>query len=435
MIRKYRHSILGLLLASVAMTGCDSKSASTAATDGSAEREAAAQKPLEPVTLQLFSGTTLTNDEFNMFIVEPVKKKFPHITITLQNKDDINTRESLAVTKNFPDLIYDSDTVYWNKSGLNILEPLDGYIQKNKLDTGKLAKKNIGSWESLPMSGNFIVNWINKDVFDKFGVPYPKEVQRWEQVLELNKKLVGKVDDVQYIGMYPDFHFMGQGLSLRYINPKTNKAEVNNDQWKKILTVVKDAVDVPGFIQGKTYKYRREEWLKNRNVAMVIATGNQMIGPLTELAKSGSPMNWDMAPFPNFQEKFGISPSTGGQEIMMTSTSKHKDEAFQVMMHLLSEDVQTIVSRTGKMPAIRSAKVEAEFGAGVDSLKGKNIAAIFKTQPASDIELSEYNSTIGKKAIDDIIPKLVLENIDVNSVLRMAEEDINKKMEAALAGH
>lgn len=433
MFQKRRFSILALSLVSIIATGCDGKSGGAA--DGSAGREAIPQQPPEPVDLLLFSGTTLTADEFQTFIAEPVKKKFPHITITLQNRDEVNTRESLAVTKNYPDLIYDSDTVYWNKSGLNILEPLDSYMKTHAFDTNKLLAKHSGPWESLPLSGNFIVNWINKDVFDKFGVSYPREVQTWEQLLELNKKLVGKVDDVQYVGMYPDFHFMGQGLSLRYINPQTQKAEVNSDPWKKILSVVKEAVDVPGFVDGNKYRYRREEWLKDRNVAMVIATGNQMIGPLTELAKSGSPMNWDMAPFPNFQEKLGVSPSTGGQEIMMTSTSRHKDEAFQVMMLLLSEEVQRLISRTGKMPAIRSPKVEAEFGAGVDSLKGKHIEAIFKTQPAAGIEVSEYNSTIGKKAIDDILPKVVLENLDVNTALRMAEEEINKKLEAALAGH
>lgn len=435
MIRENRFLAAGLLLARILVAGCEAKSGGIAATAGSGEPESAPKPPPEPVNLLLFSGTTLTEDEFNAFIAEPVKKKFPHITITMQNKDEVNTRESLAVTRNFPDLIYDSDTVYWNKHGIDILEPLDSYMQKHKFDVGTLVKNESASWESLPVSGNFIVNWINLDVFDKFGVPYPRDVQTWDQLLQLNKRLVGKVEDVQYVGMYPDFHFMAQGMSMRYIDPKTNKAEVNNDQWKKILTVVKEAVDVPGFIQGNTYKYRREEWLKNRNVGMVIATGNQMIGPLTELTQSGSPINWDMAPFPNFAEKLGTSPSTGGNRIMMTNTSQHKDEAFQVIMHLLSEEVQTLISRTGKMPAIRNPKVEAEFGAGVESLKGKYIEAIFKTTPADSIDLSVYNSTIGKKAIDDVVPKIVLENMDVNSALRIAEEDINKKLEAALSGN
>jgi multiple sugar transport system substrate-binding protein len=426
-------AIVLVLLIGAAVSGCGGKSDS-----GSAQSSASK----EPVNLLLYTGTTLTDEEFTKFIAEPVQKKFPHITVTLDRRDETNTREALAVSPNPPDLIYDSDTLYWGERGINLLEPLDSYIQKYKFDTGviksylqKGAKDPVkGYWDSLPVSGNFVVNWVNKDVFDKFGVAYPKGVQTWDEILELNRKLVGQRDGVNYVGMYPDFHFMGQGLGIVYIDPKTYKATVNNDQWKKILTVVKNTVDLPGFIQNNKYNYRRDEWLKDKNVGMVIATGNQMIGPLTEMYNSGSPMNWDMAPFPNFKEKLGSSPATGGQKIILTNKSKHKDEAFQVMAHLLSEEVQTLISQSGKVPSINNAKVEKQFGTGVDSLKGKNVLAIFETTPLPEVESTEWNSTIGKKVMDGYVKKIALENMDINTALRQAEEEINKQVAQVLSG-
>jgi multiple sugar transport system substrate-binding protein len=414
------------------MAGCSQDSATGVATNQSSPPKAP-----EPINLLLYTGTTLTDSEFRTFIEEPITKKFPHISITMERKDDVKTRESLAVTNVFPDLIYDSDTLYWGELGIGLLEPLDDYIKKFKFDTSTIKPslqrgskdKTKGYWSSLPMSGNFIVNWINKDVFDKFGVPYPKEVQTWEQLLEINRRLVNTSGGVQYVGMYPDYHFMGQGLSLIYIDPKTNKATVNNDQWKKILTVVQSTVEMPGFVQGTKYNYRREEWLKDRNVGVVTATGNQMIGPLTELYNAGTPMNWDMAPFPNFKEKLGVSPATGGQKLILSNKSKHKDEAFQVMMYLLSEEVQTVISKSAKVPSIHNPKVEAQLGAGIDSMKGKNIQAVFATEPADAVEATEYNSTIGKKVMDGVVKSIALEHLDVNSALRKADEEINKQME------
>jgi multiple sugar transport system substrate-binding protein len=437
MLKKYSKLAAVTLLTSIMMSGCSSTNPT--ASENTVKNEPETVKPAEPINLSLFAGATLTDEQFNTFIKDPIKKKFPNITISLGRRDDkINTRESLIVTEQYPDLIYDSSTSYWNERGLNLLEPLDSYIKKYKLDTStivpamqKSSKDKVsGNWDSLPISGNFSLLWINKDIFDKFGVPVPTEVQTWDQLLEINRKLVNVQDGIQYIGIQPDFHFMGNGMSLRYIDPKTNKAEVNNDQWKRILTVANNAVQVPGFFKDGKAEYARAEWLKDRNVAMVIATGIQMIGPLTEMYNNGAPMNWDMAPFPNFPEKLGVAPLNSGPKIILTNKSKHKDEAFQVMMHLLSEEVQTIISRTAQMPAIQNPKVREQFGAGIDSMKGKNVQAIFKTEPAEEIELTEVNSTVGKKIMDGFAFKIYHEQLDINTALRQADEEINKKMQS-----
>jgi multiple sugar transport system substrate-binding protein len=441
---KWVYTLSIAALAGTILSGCGGQSAdqSKPGAEGgdTAKQEQNTPPPkaiTEPITLKIYSGTTLTDEDFKAFMVEPLKKKFPTVTLTLTQRGD-DPREQVAVTKDYPDLIYDSGTMYWNAKGLNLLEPLDIYIKKYKFDMNRLISNKpdpeTKHWESLPLFGNFDINWLNKDIFDKFGVPYPLGLITWDQVNDLNRKLVGVRDGRQYIGMYPDYHFMGQGLQLAYIDPKTNKATVNNDSWKKILNVVKTATETPGFIQGKKYEYRRNEWLKDQNVAMVIATGNQMVGPLSDLYNKGTPMNWDMGAFPNFKEKLGVAPEAGNSKIMLTNTSKYKDEAFQVMAYLESDEVQTIMAMRGKLPTIANPQVQEKFGEGIDSLKGKNVKAIFAAKPAEDVELTDYNSTIGKKVMGDYVQEIVVNNMDINTALRKADEEINNQMAAVLNG-
>jgi hypothetical protein len=93
-----------------------------------------------------------------------------------------------------------------------------------------------------------------------------------------------------------------------------------------------------------------------------------------------------------------------------------------------------LISQTGKIPSIKDPKVKEAFGTGVASLKGKNTKAIFLTTPAAPVPATEWNSTIGKKVVDGYVKKMVLEQMDINTALRKAEEDINSQMAEVLNG-
>lgn len=425
-------------------SGSESQGSSAATPAPAAQKEAPAppepEKEPEPVELLMYVPTGLTDDEFKKFVQDPVKAKYPHITVNMMRADDVNTREGIVAAGTFPDLIYDSDTGYWDENGSNLLEPLNEWIEKYGFDTsvireGYTQKKEDGTWTAFPVSGNFVGVWLNLDIFDLFGVEPPREIMTWEEILDLSTQLTRMHDGVQYVGLFPDTHFMARGMSADvYIDPATNKANVENENMRKIFTLARQVVETPGFIIDGKYRHRRNEWLKDRYVAMVVATGNQMIGPLTELHNNGTPMNWDLAPFPNFEGYLGQSPSDGAQVVLMTNQSKHKDEAFQVMMTMVSEEVQTLVSQSGRLPTIDNDAVQEQYASGLAGMEGKFFDAIFMTEPAPSQPMTPWNSTIGKNVLEEYFTKMIEENLDVNTALMLAAEEINKRVELELVG-
>lgn len=394
----------------------------------------------DPVELLMYVATGLTDEEFKAFVQDPVKAKYPHITVNMMRSDEVNTREGIVAAGTFPDLIYDSGTSYWDENGSNLLEPLNAWIEKYNFDTSVIAKgyeqqKSDGTWTSFPVSGNFVGVWLNLDIFDLFGVTPPKEIMTWEQIFDLSTQLTRMHDGVQYVGLFPDTHFMARGMGADvYIDPDTNKAAVENEHISKIFTLAKQVVETPGFIIDGKYRHRRNEWLKEKYVGMVIATGNQMIGPLNELHKSGKSMNWDLAPFPNFEDYLGQSPSDGAQIVLMTNQSKHKDAAFQVMMTMLSEESQSKVSQSARLPVIENDAVQGQYAAGLAGMEGKNFDSIFQTSSAPSQPMTPWNSTIGKNVLEEYFAKVIEENLDVNTALMLAAEEINKRVQLELVG-
>lgn len=47
----------------------------------------------------------------------------------------------------------------------------------------------MGNCMRQPVVNNTMSLYYNKDLFDKFGVSYPKDGMTWDEVLELNRQL------------------------------------------------------------------------------------------------------------------------------------------------------------------------------------------------------------------------------------------------------
>ena len=78
--------------------------------------------------------------------------------------------------------------------------------------------------------------YYNKDLFDRFGVPYPKDGMTWDEVYALAQKVTRTEGGVAYKGFaFQDFYlFTANQLSLSFVDGKTEKSVVNSDGWKKL---------------------------------------------------------------------------------------------------------------------------------------------------------------------------------------------------------
>lgn len=393
-------------------------------------------EPPVPVTIQVGVKKSgyLTDEEFQSFFVDPVKKNYPWITVERVIHDDNLLPEQVAA-KAVPDLIITN-----NVNGipaianLDLLVSLDDHLKQYDIDLSRFLPEAIEAVKAaairddiiaLPYTRNFNALYYNKDLFDEFAVEYPKDGMTWEEAADLGVRLTREVNGVQYRGLEPNVpERMASQLSLGFVDPKTNKAVVNTDLWKTVMQTAAKIYSIPGNDKHGWKTSGQNQFMKDQILAMLAE-----VNILVNLSKVQD-LNWDLASYPVFAEASGKAAGPDLHIMVPASTSEHLDEVFLVMKTVLSDEVQAEMSRLGKLSIMNDKKYEDVFGEKLDFLKDKNTQAIFKTIPASPYQPSLYD-TEAMKIIQAELRAMWREGKDVNSALRDAEQLINQHVEAA----
>jgi multiple sugar transport system substrate-binding protein len=427
-----------MLVAASCSSGGESKPANTSAglTD---VKEATPPSAVEPVTLSMYQGTGITDDEFTRFIADPVKKVYLNITVKLVHPDKNTTPEQLVSANQFPDLIFAGFQSMSQYMDLKLPYDLTDLVKKNKLDTDKfdsVSIKRIGSFSgqgklfALPFSDKFSLLFYNKDLYDKFAVPYPKDGLTWDDVIALGTRLSRMDGGTKYKGLYAgDIRNFGAQLSLSYTDAKTGKAAFSTDGWKNVLELYRSVQNIPGNqLEGKFM----DEFLKNQDLAMVAAT-TARIADIEQYVNGGQSFNWDLVSYPNFKGKLGIGLDANPQIVMISSTSQHKDEAFKVLQVVTDAEDQLLMNGEGRLTVLKDPAIKQKFGSNYKSLKGKNIQGIFKNSfAASPAVLTPYES-IALKYLGEAADKVASGATDANTALSDAEEKFNLDVSAMAA--
>jgi multiple sugar transport system substrate-binding protein len=431
-------SMFGALLAGCggqeAAKGDGAKQAGSAASSD----KAAAVQPVktEPVTITFgYRPGYFTEQEIQRYIIEPLKKKHPHITVKpllIDNKTV--TLPNLIAAKEVPDIITTNSLTLQDFKQMDLQFDLSELIQSQKVDQGKFKADALDSLKitnqtdylvGFPYTLQFNALYYNKDIFNKFGVPFPKDGLTWAEVTELAKKLTRVSDNVQYRGLEPDSVFRpGSQLELPLIDPATYKSIANTDQWKRVFQMVRDIYEIPGNSDIKSLGNGIKDFNQTQTIAM-IAGLNWLSFMNDEKVKAGF-TNWDMASYPVFPERPGIGTQIDIHLMLLTKTSKNKEAALQVMSTVFSDEVQMEMVRDGKISVLKDKKFEDEFGKNLDILKGKNVQAVFKTKPAKPFPPTEFAS----RALNDVtnlMGKIIKEKTDLNTALRQFDEEQTKK--------
>lgn len=394
----------------------------------------------EPLTLSFYStGATFTDVEFETMIAGPIHAKYPNVTIERITPAATTTAEEVLST-HVPDIIFGSVSQRVLRTG--VYEDLRGLIKKHHFDESRLKPigydyiKEVTKGQgdailALPFNINQHVLYYNKDIFDKFGVPYPTEKQlTWDEAVELGAKLTRTENGVNYIGLVVDnLTGLSKSLGLPYLDRETGQAALDTPEWLRVFELLKRIYETPGYVTPDgTWNWTRDHFMKDQNIAMRAAWLANMVGPLEELRQQGVEFNWDIAPVPNFSDQLGKTREAQIHAIAINSQSKHKDEAFQVLAEILSDEGQRIIARNGRVPAIINPELEKEYGLDIPVLQGKTVQNVFIGEPIQEHYQHPYESEISarlKEAAED----LAINGLDVNSAVRKATDAINKDVE------
>ncbi|CAG7623173.1 hypothetical protein PAESOLCIP111_02491 [Paenibacillus solanacearum] len=415
----------------VPLLGCGGESARELAASGTQDA---------PATITVYkSGLNLTDTEFQTFFVEPVRKKYPQYTLRLIADEKGATPEELLAAGTFPDIIFTSNPSYFRFLGLNVVQSLDDAVKRNAFDLRRIQPvitdsirlySDQGQLVALPFSLNTAALFYNKDIFDKFGLEYPGEGLTWDETLKLGRQLTRSDNGTKYVGIdLTEPMNVARGLSLPLIDPASGKAAVGGEAWVKVFRLLQESYGIPGYIgEGDRYAYGNKAFMQERNLAMLPNWLGGLIGPLHELAKQGNPLNWDVAPLPNFPEALGTGREIDIHSMMLSKIGAQQDQAWQVMSLMLSDEVQKTVSRSGRQSVLDNAQLNDEFGKELDSLAGKRTANIFKTKPRLLHPPSEFDKDVAIKRINEAAKDVAAGRADVNSALRSAADNIDKEI-------
>ncbi|MDQ1913446.1 ABC transporter substrate-binding protein [Paenibacillus sp. GD4] len=409
------------------------------------KEEPAAQKndaPQEPVTIRMmrYQGG-YDKSEFEKYVSEPMKKKYPHITFEYDVMPQNTTLQDLIVSDRAPDIFL---TGVRGLSDLLAVDfPLDvrDMSKKHNLDwnvyesTAQSMVKAYGSngeMYAVPMWLNYYVTFYNKDIFDRFGIAYPKDNMTWEEMYDLAKTLTRLDGGIQYKGLQPgQVSLMGSGLALPYFEPNSDKVNLVTDSWARVFKLAKDFYTIPGNEPVPNLGSIFPNFITDKNIAMLPSYGSSM----TRLAdpQFNAGVNWDIVSYPSYSEKRGFSAETDGNVLVINKTSKVLDQAFKAAQAMSTDPEMQLdlAKRAATLPVLKLEQTQQVFGQAFPMLKEKNLKAIFAVKMLDTHPYNQYDSLARGPIMNRNFQTYLSKNEDQNTVLRRIQEEVTKAVEAA----
>jgi multiple sugar transport system substrate-binding protein len=410
--------------------GCGKESA-----DPSGDGKTPAPAKAEPVTLQIASqGASTTIDSvFQTLVQEHVTKKYPHITLNFMAETGATTLDNLMATGTIPDIVisFNGNLASYNAKGLTFdMSPLFkthnvdlSRFEPNYIEDVKNASSK-GELYGLPFNVNYHALYYNRDIFDKFGVEYPKDGMTWEELIALARRVTRAEGAVQYRGLDPGNNviWMSQPLGIAAIDPDTDKATMSTDKWKRVFELGKSIYEIPG--NGIIPASPKDQFMKTKTLAMLLDLN--ILTQLTSADASG--MNWDIAQYPIYTEKPNTYGNASVYVMIASKTGKYLNEATQVMDLISSEEVQMALSKKGRLSPLKSEQVKKALGSDNPQLKDKKLPSVFKSNPVPYPKASMYRSK-AEGLVGTKFRQYVNGEFDVNTALKQVDEEINKMVE------
>ncbi|MDF2724641.1 MAG: extracellular solute-binding protein family 1, partial [Paenibacillus sp.] len=419
------------LLAACGSSGSNGSSGSSGTASGGETKTDTAAKPAaeqkkDPYTMLIFAAG-VSKEEFDKRFRGTLEKKFPHITFNYQTSGTGNNITDLVTRGEIPDLIRtDIPTLRTGYLDLNLGVDLTPYVSKTKYDLNRFNQVFIqemkdytrdGKLYGLPVPPFFPnVLYYNKEIFDKFGVAYPKDGMTWDEAYDLSKKVTrndgGKAIhgfSANLTGMLRDNPF-----SQAILDPEKDGL-TDTDKWSKVFSNLKRFYDVPGNEYPKTAADDMNLFGKGEAALSANLHSVYLVIP--------PEINWDIVSLPTMDGAPKRVSQRGPAYWSITQTSKHKDDAFDVIMAMLTDEIQLEDSKQGIPTTLNNKDIQNVLGSGHAIYKSKNMKAVSfypPTDPTAkrkpglvDVPLSSQQAAVSAAFLDYVTGKA-----DINTSLR-----------------
>lgn len=354
------------------------------------------------ITLELVDMPNVDNEEFEDWVFQ---NEIPDILTILEQRRD------LAILREY-ELEYDFEHIVEAKGfDLSVFEESIINSLRNATPTGGIV--------AIPFQSNYFAVNFNKDIFDRFGVPYPTEPMTWSEVMQLAAQLTREMDGVQYHGVTMNPYlawFIFTQFEENLIDPDTLEVNaINSTALQNIFKMLQEYASIPGNIPEGHWGTNFEEG----NVAMDINWAR------TYNVRDGiEGVNFDFAPFPTWEANPGKNVEPNVTAWTISSVSEVKEAAFDVIAYLSSAEARLPEIRKGSIPVLSSPEIHEQFMADIENYDEYNLKALvavpFSSGPPK-ISLYENNAPLR-----ELMEKYVIEkrDMDVNAYLREVQQEL-----------
>ncbi|CAG7640630.1 hypothetical protein PAECIP111802_02668 [Paenibacillus allorhizosphaerae] len=433
--RKWALTGVGLCMIASMMTmaGCSgAKGTDEQAADKVVEKAA----DTTPVTLRVFMQQAFNDQQVNDIWLEPLKKKYPHISLEIQRPGKGVTLDSLIMSGETPDIIFAFNGILPTYYLSDLLMDMSPLIKKHDIDLQRFDPPVMQSIQSiskeggivaLPFSQQFTALYYNKTLFDRFGVAYPKDGMLWEDAIELAKLLSRSDGNMTYAGLdVQTVSRVARPLAALLVDGRTDKPSVDTEAWRKAFDLVRTVYTIPNNDRPKTTN-SYDRFMKDKTVAM-LATVNILDLGLEDAMKQG--LDWDIAQYPSYKEAPNVATIVDSHVFSITKTSKHKDAAMLALKVFTSDEVQLKNTRTmGRLTILKDNGIKQQLGMDMPFLKGKHMEAITKSKIIASPVFSRFEFGANSTALTDAMYEYI-NGKDLNTTIRELEEKINSNIAA-----
>jgi multiple sugar transport system substrate-binding protein len=274
-----------------------------------------------------------------------------------------------------PDVLMLSTDEYKRMAGEGKLYNLESFIKKDNYDLEGIVPgiidyiKQQSDGILYGLSPNFYSQalFYNKDLFTKYGVPFPEDRMSWESLLQLAARFpttgtkenrvyglkAGYNTNLYYFGLS-----IGQSQGLSYINPSTKQMTFNTDSWKAAFEMADKAIksgtlytEDPNSMmaQNSTYEsYLLRDPFISGKVAMTM-DGNYLMDQIKEaknVIKEKGIQNWDVVTMPvNTQRPDESTGMSINQIFAIDAKSSNVEAAWKFISYVNGDEFARVTSK------------------------------------------------------------------------------------------
>ncbi|MGG1600640.1 ABC transporter substrate-binding protein [Paenibacillus naphthalenovorans] len=382
------------------------------------EELAKLSKTREPVALEAMDRNQehtlkvafFQKDTFMSNYGKTFMERYPHIEVQVvqpRNQPAWSSQGSESfeqwLEKERPDVLALSMADYKRLAEQGLLYDLNGVIKQDRFDLDgfhpgvidMLREQGNGKLYGLAPEFEQLALYYNKELFDKYGIAYPKDGMSWEDLLQLAARFAAEGTGTKRVyglaaGFYSEqfglVQYAAKSKGLRFVDPSGRQVTVDTPEWRKLFEQALDA-----FRQGYVYQpeplqpgaYTTEERLKsdlflNGQAAMTLQ-GFEYMNSLEE-ARQRNPLSsfpWDVAKEPTDPSHPDRSSSLAVHTVFaVNAKSEHLRSAWEMVKFIHSKEAARSMASTS--PDFLSTRL-----LGKELYKGKPVDVFYSLRPLS----------------------------------------------------